>query len=92
VPTTKEAGLPEYQVSAWNAVFAPKGTPKDITAKLNDALGKALSDENTRKRLLDLGAVLPDKAGQTQEALGTFVAQEVARWTPVIKAAGAVAQ
>jgi tripartite-type tricarboxylate transporter receptor subunit TctC len=51
-----------------------------------------LSDENTRKRLLDLGAVLPDKAGQTQEALGTFVAQEVARWTPVIKAAGAVAQ
>jgi tripartite-type tricarboxylate transporter receptor subunit TctC len=92
VPTTKEAGLPEYQVSAWNAVFAPKGTPKDITAKLNDALGKALSDENTRKRLLDLGAVLPDKAGQTQDALGTFVAQEVARWTPVIKASGAVAQ
>lgn len=92
VPTTKEAGLPEYQVSAWNAVFAPKGTPKEITAKLNDALQKALADENTRKRLLDLGAVLPDKQGQTQEALGVFVAQEVARWTPVIKASGAVAQ
>ena len=46
-PTTKEAGLPEYQVSAWNAVFAPKGTPADITAKLNDALVKALDDENT---------------------------------------------
>ena len=42
VPTTKEAGLPEYQVSAWNALFAPKGTPTEITAKLNEALVKAL--------------------------------------------------
>ncbi len=91
VPTTKEAGLPEYQVSAWNAVFAPKGTPADITAKLNGALTKALDDENTRKRLLDLGAVLPEQAGRTQAWLKAFVAEEVARWTPVIKAAGATA-
>src|SRR6185295_2041072 len=61
VPTTKEAGLPEYQVSAWNALFAPKGTPKDIVAKLNQTLVKALDDENTRKRLLELGSVIPDK-------------------------------
>jgi tripartite-type tricarboxylate transporter receptor subunit TctC len=92
VPTTKEAGLPEYQVSAWNAVFAPKGTPADITAKLNGALAKALDDENTRKRLLDLGAVLPDQAGRTQAWLKGYVAEEVARWTPVIKAAGATAE
>jgi tripartite-type tricarboxylate transporter receptor subunit TctC len=92
VPTTKEAGLPEYQVSAWNAVFAPKGTPADITAKLNAALAKALDDENTRKRLLDLGAVLPDTAGRTQAWLKGYVAEEVARWTPVIKAAGATAE
>jgi tripartite-type tricarboxylate transporter receptor subunit TctC len=91
VPTTKEAGLPEYQVSAWNALFAPKGTSPEIVAKLNDALVKALDDPTTRKRLLDLGAVLPDKAGSTPQALQAFVVAEVARWTPVLKAAGAVA-
>jgi tripartite-type tricarboxylate transporter receptor subunit TctC len=92
VPTTREAGLPDFQVSAWNAIFAPKGTSAAIVERLNDALTKALADEATRKRLLDLGAVLPDKAGQTPAALGAFVKSEVERWTPVIKAAGAVAE
>ena len=92
VPTTKEAGLPDYQVSAWNAVFAPKNTPKDVVAKLNDALSKALDDEATRKRLLDLGGVLPEKAERSGEWLGRFVASEVARWTPVLKAAGVTAE
>ena len=91
VPTTKEAGLPNYEVSAWNAAFAPKGTPKEIAAKLSDALAKALDDENTRKRLLDLGGVIPDAQGRTPEALQKLVESEVARWTPVLKAAGAVA-
>jgi len=91
LPTAKEAGLPGYEVSAWNAIFAPKGTPDAITAKLNEALGKALDDDNTKKRLLDLGAVLPDQAGRTREWLKTFVASEVARWTPVLKAAGVTA-
>ena len=91
VPTTKEAGLPDYQVSAWNAVFAPKGTPPAIVAKLAGALDKALDDETTRKRLLDLGGVVPDKAGRTPEALQKLVTDEVARWTPVLKAAGALA-
>ena len=90
VPTTKEAGLPDYQVSAWNAVFAPKGTPQEIVAKLNDALDKALDDESTRKRLLDLGGVIPDKAERTPRPLQKLVESEVARWTPVLKAAGAV--
>ena len=88
VPTTKEAGLPDYEVSAWNAVFAPKGTPKEVVTKLNDALDKALDDPATRKRLLDIGGVLPDKAGRTPEALGKFVAAEVVRWNKVLKAAG----
>jgi len=91
VPTTKEAGLPDYQVSAWNAIFAPKDTPKDVVAKLSQALDKALDDETTRKRLHDLGGVIPDKQGRTPQALGDFVKEEVARWTPVLKAAGAVA-
>lgn len=92
VPTTKEAGMPDYQVSAWNAMFAPKGTPPEIATKLNDALVKALDDEGTRKRLLELGGVIPDKAGRSPQALQKLVTDEVARWTPVLKAAGAVGQ
>jgi tripartite-type tricarboxylate transporter receptor subunit TctC len=92
VPTTKEAGLPEYQVSAWNALFAPKGTPKEIVAKLNETLVKALDDDATRKRLLDLGSVIPDKAGRTPQALADLVKSEVARWSPILKASGATAQ
>ena len=91
VPTTKEAGLGDYQVSAWNALFAPKGVPADVIAKLSSALDKALDDPTTKKRLEDLGGIVPDKAGRTSEALGKFVASEVARWTPVLKAAGVTA-
>ena len=90
VPTTKEAGLPDYEVSAWNAVFAPKGLPADVRTKLVDALIKAQADETTRKRLLDLGGTIPDAAGQGPQALQTLVETEVARWTPVLKAAGVV--
>jgi tripartite-type tricarboxylate transporter receptor subunit TctC len=89
VPTTKEAGLPEFQVSAWNAVFAPKDTPKDVMAKLNGALVKALDDAATRTRLLELGSIIPDRPGRTPEALQALVEKEVARWTPILKAAGA---
>jgi tripartite-type tricarboxylate transporter receptor subunit TctC len=88
VPTTKEAGLPEFQVSAWNAIFAPKGTPKDVVTRLNDALVKALDDANTRKRLLDLGGDVPDRAGRSPEALSKLVLTEVARWASVFKQVG----
>src|SRR5438309_2245269 len=88
VPTSKEAGLPAFQAQAWNALFAPKGTPQPILDKLTDALDKALDDEGTRKRLLELGSVLPDKAGRGQQALAALVKSEIARWTPIIKAAG----
>ncbi len=91
VPTTKEAGLPEFQVSAWNAIFAPKGTSPEIVAKLNAAMVKALDDETVRKRLIELGSVIPDTAGRTPEALQKLVESEVARWTPVLKAAGVTA-
>ena len=87
VPTTKEAGLPDYQVIAWNAIFAPVGTAPEITAKLNDALRKALADEGTRTRLLNLGAVLPTASEQTQTYLGDFVKAEVARWNKALAAA-----
>ena len=88
VPTTREAGMPEFQVSAWNALFAPKATPKPILDKLSDALDKALSDEATRKRLLELGSDIPDAPRRGQAALALLVKSEIARWTPVIQAAG----
>jgi tripartite-type tricarboxylate transporter receptor subunit TctC len=87
VPTTKEGGLPEYQVSAWNAIFAPKGTPKDVVTKLNGALLKALEDATTRKRMLDLGADLTNKEATTPEGLRKLVASEVVRWNKVLKTA-----
>ncbi len=92
VPTTKEAGLPDYQVSAWNAIFAPKNTPAPVVARLSDALSKALDDPTTRKRLLDLGGVIPEGQQRTGAYLGDFVKAEVARWTPIIKAAGVTGQ
>jgi tripartite-type tricarboxylate transporter receptor subunit TctC len=91
VPTTTEAGLPQYQVSAWNALFAPKGTPKDAMDALIGALDKALDDEGTRKRLLELGSVIPDKEGRKPAALQKLVESEVARWLPVLKDATAAA-
>ena len=89
VPTTKEGGLPDFQVTAWNAIFAPKGTPPDIVAKLNGALLKALADEATRKRLLDLGADLSNKAAMTPDGLRKLVESEVARWNKVLKTTAA---
>ncbi|MGB9365404.1 MAG: tripartite tricarboxylate transporter substrate binding protein BugD [Xanthobacteraceae bacterium] len=89
LPTTKEAGLPEFEASAWNALFAPKGTPKAALDKLTDALDKALSDEGVRKRLLELGSDIPDGPRRGPAALGTLVKSEVDKWGKVIKEAGA---
>jgi tripartite-type tricarboxylate transporter receptor subunit TctC len=93
VPTTKEGGLPDYQVSAWNAVFAPKGTPPEVVKKLSDALLKALADDSpARKRLLDLGADLSDEEAQKPDGLQKLVEREVTRWTKVLKEQGVTAQ
>ena len=86
VPTTAEAGLPAFQAQAWNAIFAPKGTPAEVVAKLNAAVVKALDNEGVRKRLLDLGSVIPPSADRTPAALGTLVKNEITKWTPVLKA------
>jgi tripartite-type tricarboxylate transporter receptor subunit TctC len=86
VPTAKEAGLPDFQVSAWNALFAPKGTPKSILDKLSAALDRALDDEAARKRLLDLGSDIPGKDRRGPQALSGLVKSEIARWSPILKA------
>jgi tripartite-type tricarboxylate transporter receptor subunit TctC len=87
VPTSKEAGLPEFDASAWNALFAPKGTPKTALDKLTYALDKALDDESMRKRLLDLGCDIPTKSKRGPQPLAALVTSEIARWTPIIKEA-----
>ena len=86
VPTTKEAGLPEFQVSAWNAIFAPKGIPAAVAKTLNDALVKAVTDPATKKKLEDLGGVVPDAKGASPEALAALVKSENDRWVPLLKA------
>ncbi len=91
VPTTAEAGMPDYQVSAWNAVFAPKGTPAAVVAKLSNALTIAVTDAASRKRLTDLGADVPDAAGASPAALAALVKRENERWIPLLKNAGVVA-
>jgi tripartite-type tricarboxylate transporter receptor subunit TctC len=87
VPTTIEAGLPEYQATGWYALFAPKGIPVLAQMRLTAALDKALDDEGVRKRLADLGCDIPEPARRGPQALTALVKSEIARWTPVIKAA-----
>ncbi len=87
VPTTKEAGLPDYQIEAWNGIAAPKGTPKEAVDKLVDALNKALNDEGTKKRLLDLGAVIPTAAERTPAGFAAVIKRDADKLTPVLSAA-----
>jgi tripartite-type tricarboxylate transporter receptor subunit TctC len=89
-PTTKEAGV-DFIFSAWNAMVAPKETPPDIVAKLVAALNKALDDPSVRARYVELGSTAPQGAERGPAALQKLVESEVARITPVIKAAGVTA-
>jgi tripartite-type tricarboxylate transporter receptor subunit TctC len=88
VPTTKELGI-DFIFSAWNAMVAPKGLPKDIQDKLVDALGKAMDDPTVIKRYEALGSTAPKGADRGPAGLQKLVEAEVARITPVIKAAAA---
>ena len=91
VPTTAEGGT-DFIFSAWNAMVAPKGTPPDIVAKLTDALTKALDDPAVQKRYVELGSSAPKGADRGPAGVQKLVESEVARITPVIKAAGATAE
>jgi putative tricarboxylic transport membrane protein len=88
VPTSAEAGLPEFQTSAWFGLFAPNGTPKPILDRLTEALDKALDDEGIRNRMLALASEIPDQSRRGQQQLAALVKSEIARWTPIIRAAG----
>ena len=88
VPTAEEAGVPGLSVSFWHGLWAPKGTPNDIIARLNGAVADALSDASTRARLADLSQDLFPREQQTPQALAARHKAEVDRWWPIIKAAG----
>ena len=87
IPTTAEAGMPEFQASLWYGMWAPKDTPKDVIARLNAVMLEALAHEETRKRFADLGIAAPPREQQTPEALRAFQKSEADKWWPVIKAA-----
>ena len=91
VPTAKEAGI-DYEMSIWAGIFAPKGTPRDIVDKLARALDQALDDPGVKKRLADLGASLPTKDERTPAKFDAFVKAEIARWSPILKAANTEAK
>jgi putative tricarboxylic transport membrane protein len=86
IPSAKEGGI-NYQMSIWAGSFAPKGTPKEIVAKLANALDRALDDPSVKKRLADLGGSIPGKQERTPASFARLVKAEIARWSPILKAA-----
>jgi tripartite-type tricarboxylate transporter receptor subunit TctC len=89
VPTSFEQGLPEFDCAPFYALFAPKGTPKDIVDKLADALNKGLDEPAVQKRFAALGADIAEPKRRGPKALAGLVKSEVARLTPILKAASA---
>jgi len=87
IPTVDEAGLPGLHIAVWHGIWAPRGTPKDVIAKLNAAIVATLADPAVRQRFTDLGQVIPPREQQTPEALGAFHKAEIEKWWPIIRAA-----
>jgi tripartite-type tricarboxylate transporter receptor subunit TctC len=88
IPSAKEAGI-KYDMSIWAGIFAPKGVQKQVVDKLAAALNKALDDPSVQKRLGDLGGSLPSKAQRNPATFDRLVKEEIARWSPILKAASA---
>jgi len=92
IPTVDEAGMPGFYMSIWHALWAPKGTPKDVVMKLNGAAREALADPAVKKKLEDIGQEIPPADQQSPEALRAFHQAETDKWFPVIRNAGIKAQ
>jgi tripartite-type tricarboxylate transporter receptor subunit TctC len=86
VPTATEAGV-NYRMSVWAAMFAPQGTPAEIVNKLSVALDAALDDASVQKRIADLGGTIPAKNERNPQAFANYLKAEIARWSPILKAA-----
>ena len=92
IPTVDEAGLPGLYINIWYGLWAPKGTPPDIIAKLNRAAVAAMADPVVQKRFADLGLEVPPPDQQSAAALGALQKAEIEKWWPIIKAAGIKAE
>jgi tripartite-type tricarboxylate transporter receptor subunit TctC len=92
IPTSDESGVKGLYMSGWFGFWAPKGTPKDIIAKLNAATVEALADPAIQKRFSDLGLDVAPRAQQTPEGLAAFQKEEIDKWWPIIKSSGIGAQ
>jgi len=88
IPTSDETGVPGLYMSGWFGFFAPKGTPKDVIAKLNGALMQALADPAVKAKFTELGLDVATKEQQTPEGLAAFQKAEIEKWWPIIKASG----
>ena len=91
LPTLQESGLKGFEVTIWHGLYAPKGTPADVLAKLNAALKTALKDPEFVKKQEGLGAVVVTDKRTDPAEHKKFVAAEIAKWSPIIKAAGVYA-
>jgi tripartite-type tricarboxylate transporter receptor subunit TctC len=88
VPTVAEAGVPDVELTFWHGLWGPKGLPKAVVAKLNDAVKKAFADPAVKQRFASLGHVIPPVEEQNPEALAKHHQTELDKWWPIIKAAG----
>jgi tripartite-type tricarboxylate transporter receptor subunit TctC len=86
IPTADEAGLPGFEISIWSAMWAPKGTPREVISKLNAAVVNALANPEVKRRLTDLGQDIPARDRQTPAALAAFQKAEIDKWWPIVKA------
>jgi tripartite-type tricarboxylate transporter receptor subunit TctC len=92
IPTVDEAGMPGMYISFWHGLWMPRGVPKDILAKVSAAVVATLADDTVRTRLEAMHQEIPPREQQTPEGLAAFHKAEIAKWWPIIKAAGIKAQ
>ena len=86
VPCAAELGLPDYNVTTWYGLWAPKATPAELLPRINSEMRRALSADELKSIWADNGADFP--ASMTSQQFGAFVSSEVKRWAAVVKAAG----